>query len=144
MGGLEHSLEMGRIPLYQWELIAEAVQRHAPGQRAAGPGDLEETVKPASHGGGKGQVSRHVERCGVARREVLPKDRGQDNPRFARLGGYDSREQSELITFRGSAPLYHDGAQEREAQVGDLRSCSVEVALFRLQNRPLEPGERAA
>ena len=44
MGRLEYPLEMGRVPLGEWQLLGELVQRHTPGEPAVRPSDLDQSI----------------------------------------------------------------------------------------------------
>ena len=67
MGRLEDSLQMGRISLRERQLLAESVERDAPGEDAPGPGDLDQPVQAPGDRGRQGQVARHAQRtpCGA-------------------------------------------------------------------------------
>ena len=50
-------------------------------------------------------------------------------------------KQSELIALGRTASLDHDGAEEREPDVGHLGNSGVEVAAFGLEHGPFEARE---
>ena len=75
VGGLQHPLEMRRISLHERQLLAQAVHRDAPRERAACSRDFEEPVQTPRYRGGKGEVPRDAEGHGVTGRHVLSEHR---------------------------------------------------------------------
>jgi hypothetical protein len=60
-----------------------------------------------------------------------------DDARFSGLCVNHAREQCELIAFRRTPPLDVDRGQQREVDVGHVRSGRDEIAALRLQHRTL-------
>jgi hypothetical protein len=53
---LEDSLKVGRIPLCEWELLAQPVQGYPPCEDVAGPRQLDEAVEAPRNRRGKREV----------------------------------------------------------------------------------------
>ena len=104
MGGLEHSLQVGRISLSEGQLLGERSKRHSPGYHSFLAGDLEESVEPPGDWIGEGEIVHSGKRDGMAGRDIRADKWSNRDVGVTRFRRSQNRKQCELLALGQSAP----------------------------------------